>query len=419
MKLRLLHTADWHLGHSLHGLDRTGEHADFLAWLLDTLESESVDGLLVAGDIFDAANPPATALAAWYGFLVDAWKRLPRLQIVVVGGNHDSASRLEAPHPFHEAMGRVRVVGGLPRVGGQPDVERLIVPLAGADGRTAAFAVAVPFLRPADLPPAPAGDDGTALAAGVRGVYAQALAAARDRARAGEALVALGHLYLAGGQLSELSERKILGGNLHALSDDLFPSDVAYAALGHLHLAQPVGGREHVRYSGSPLPLSFAERDYAHQVVVAELDGRECAVRSVRVPVFRELRRLPAGGPAPLAQVLAELAALPSASALPESAWPWVEVLVELSEPEPGLRSMLEKAAEGRAARLVRIPSPRLTGSGRPLAEAAPERTLADLGPEDVFRRKWERDHRSEPPPEVLAAFHELLDALFREERAA
>jgi len=428
--LRLLHTSDWHLGHTLHGLDRTREHGAFLDWLLGTLEAERVDALLVAGDVFDASNPPAIAVAQWYRFLADAWRRLPRLQIVVVGGNHDSAARLDAPHPLLDALGRLHVVGGLPRRAGALDAERLVVPLTDAAGRTAAFAAAVPFLRPADLPldpqahgrgtPAEAAAEGDALLAGTGAIYGEALAAARARATGGEALVALGHLYVAGGQVSELSERKILGGHLHALPSDLFPDDLAYVALGHLHLAQRVGGREEVRYAGSPIALSFDERHYPHQVVLFALEGARAAeIRALPVPCVQELRRVPGDAARPLEDVLAARAAQPAGAELPEEAWPWLEVRVALSAPEPALRSILDEAVDGKAARLLRIAPPRLDGTGAALAESAPRQALTDLEPGDVFEKKWARDHAAAPPPEVVAAFQELLGALLADDQAA
>jgi exonuclease SbcD len=111
--MKILHTSDWHLGHSLHDHSREAEHQAFLAWLLDTLEVESVDALLICGDVFDNANPAAQSQALWYRFLAEAQHRLPGLDIVVIGGNHDSAARLDAPDPLLRAL-RVRVVGGLP-----------------------------------------------------------------------------------------------------------------------------------------------------------------------------------------------------------------------------------------------------------------------------------------------------------------
>jgi exonuclease SbcD len=116
--VRLLHTSDWHLGHTLHGINRKYEHGKLLAWLADTAVEENIDAILISGDVFDAASPPTEAQEMWCRFLVDTWKRLPHLQIVVIGGNHDSAARLQVTDPFLRALGRLHVVGGIrmPRV---------------------------------------------------------------------------------------------------------------------------------------------------------------------------------------------------------------------------------------------------------------------------------------------------------------
>ncbi|MFN7147211.1 MAG: exonuclease SbcCD subunit D, partial [Myxococcota bacterium] len=253
--------------------------------------------LVVAGDLFDGRNPPAQAQEQLYRFLVDLRARRPSIDVVLVGGNHDSAQRLDAPGSMMRALG-IHMVGGLPRRADRSlDVDALLVPLTDARGAVAAWVAAVPFLRLADLPSTD-GDD--PLVEGVRAVYAEALDAARAKRQPGQALVATGHCYMRDGELSELSERKILGGNQHALPVGVFPEDVAYVALGHLHLAQPIG-RPGVRYSGSPLPLSMPERTYPHQVCVVKLDGERLAeVRPARVPRVTDLLRVPESGALPL-----------------------------------------------------------------------------------------------------------------------
>jgi exonuclease SbcD len=410
MPLRLLHTSDWHLGHTLHGIERVEEHAAFLAWLADTVEREDVDALLVAGDVFECSNPPAAAVAAWFDFLAAVHRRRPHLQVVVVGGNHDSASRLDAPDRILRALAPFHVVGGLPRRNddGRIDLDRILVPLRDRAGAVRALAAAVPFLRAADLPGGALED----LAGAVRGIYGAVLAEAERRRAPDQALVALGHLYLAGGEISALSERKILGGDQHALPADVFGDGWSYVALGHLHRAQTVGGRERVRYAGSPLPLSFTERDYAHQVVLVALDGARAAeIRAIPVPRAVELVRVPADGPEPLAAVLEAIRRLPPADLTPPHEWPFLEVQVALDRPEPGLRPAIAEEVRGKRVRLVRIASV-LRGTGRALGDVESRRTLAELLPEEVFRRRWERDHEGAPPADLLAAFHELVDAV-------
>ena len=406
--MRLLHTSDWHLGHTLYDVSREAEHAAFLDWLLETLEAQAVDALLVAGDIFDTANPGADAQAAWYHFVARARRRLPRLDVVVIGGNHDSAARLDAPDPLFAALG-VRVVGGLPRGRGARDLERLLVPLHDAKGRVGAWVAAVPYLRPADLPPVPV-EPGDRLVEGVRAVYGEVLSAARRRRQPGQALVAMGHCYMTGSELSAMSERKILGGNQHALPVDLFPEDVAYAALGHLHKAQRVGGREGVRYSGSPLPLSLSEAGYRHQVLLVELKGDALeGVRPLTVPRTTDMVRVPAREAVPLEEVVALLEALPvRQEGAPEWTRPYLEVCVALPRPEPSLRQKVEKVLEGKAVRLVKL-TPAYTGTGGALAEAQPGLSLKERTPEEVFRARYARDFQEPPSPVLLEAFHTLL----------
>jgi len=407
--LRLLHTSDWHLGHWLHDLSREHEHDRFLDWLLDTLEAEQIDALLVAGDVFEAANPPVHATAQWFRFLATARRRLPDLDIAVIAGNNDSPSRLAAPNPMFRALG-MHVVGATPA-----DPADMVVPLRDRDGAIAAWVAAVPFLRPGDLPRSqPAADD--PLVEGVRQVYAGVLEAARARREPGQALVAMGHCFMVGTEISQISERRILGGNQHALPVNIFPGDVAYAALGHLHKPQRIGRREHVRYCGAPIPLAMNEARYKHQVVVAELDGDALRdVRTIAVPRAVDLLRVPGQRPAPLADVVPQLLALPDRDLLtPDEQRPYLEVRVALPRPEPSLRRDVEDALRGKQARLVKL-EVQYTGDGLALGDATPGTSLRDLEPENVFLRRYRRDHEQEPPESLMAAFNELLDSVRQE----
>ncbi len=401
--MRVLHTSDWHLGHLLHDVSREREHAAFLRWLVATIEAEAVDAVLITGDIFDGGNPSAAAQAMWFGFLAEVHRRRPALTVVAIAGNHDSPSRLVAPSPLLASV-RAHVVGALPRAeGGGFAAGDLCVPLPGPDGEVAAWAVAVPFLRPVDL------DDDSE--GGVRGVYEAALAAARARRRPGQAIVVLGHLNVTGGEPSWLSERRVSVGGVEAIGADVVggnAGDVAYVALGHLHKAQRVGA-DHVRYAGSPIPLAMTEADYRHQIVMVDLVGDQLsAIRTREVPRTIQLLRIPRVA-APLADVLAALETLDDE--LPgedPDLRPLLEVRVRLTEPEPHLRARIEQAVRGKRPRLVRI-APEHGGDRRALGDAAPAQALADLDPRDVLRRKWGREHDGEVPADVLRAFEQLL----------
>lgn len=402
--MRILHTSDWHLGHTLHEHHRRHEHQHFLGWLLDTLESEKVDALIVAGDIFDTSNPPSSAQDMLYRFIAQARTRLPCLDMVFVGGNHDSPSRLDAPHPLLHQLGVV-MVGGYVREGG----DRMVVPLRGRDGEISAWVAAVPFLRAGDWA---GGDDENAcgMIEGVRKAYQRVLDKVAEKRRPEHALIATGHCYMTRATLSESSERKIHGGNQHPLPVDIFPDDVDYVALGHLHFAQPVDGREHVRYSGSPIPLSLDERSYHHAVWIVDFEGgRFAGAAERRIPRLVNIVRVPEkGGAATLDEICAELRALAARKPEDDEALlPFLDVHIALPSPRANLRHELDQALEGRAARLARA-LPHYTGQDE--AWNRPGVNLKELHPEEVFQKMYDSRY-SEPMPDALrAAFHEILE---------
>ncbi|MET3129807.1 exonuclease SbcD [Oxalobacteraceae bacterium GrIS 1.11] len=410
--MRLLHTSDWHLGQTLHNFERGYEHQCFLAWLLDTIVEQEADALLIAGDIFDNANPSAAAQLQLYSFLQQARARAPRLNLLVIAGNHDSPGRLEAPGPLLEAHG-TRVIGHVARdAAGAIDLERMVLPLTGKSGAVEAWCLAIPFLRPGDVPRAPAeegpgsGPGPDPYLAGIALLYRQALALALTRRQPGQAIVAMGHCHMVGGEMSNDSERRIVIGGAEMLPSGIFDPLIAYAALGHLHLAQSVGRQQHLRYCGSPIPLSFAEVGYAHQILRVDLDGEAvAAITALPVPRAVPLLRVPAR-PAPLAQVLAELAALELPEAAPQ-AWPFLEVRVRLDAPEPGLRARVEAALEGKPVRLAKIET-----SSAARGASAPAPTLDQLDqmqPDDIFQRLYLQKYSSAAPAEQLSAFAELM----------
>lgn len=407
--MRLLHTSDWHLGQTLHNYDRAYEHQCFLDWLVETIVAEQADALLVAGDVFDNANPSAQAQRQLYRFVQQARARAPWLQVVIIAGNHDSPGRLEAPVPLLEVHGAT-VVGSVPRgAGGEIDLDRLLVPLADRSGAVKAWCMAVPFLRPGDVPRLVEPGDGIdPYLQGVALLYRQAFERARSRCGDGQAILAMGHCHMVDGQASLDSERRIVIGGTDALPASMFDPAIAYAALGHLHLAQRVGQKEHLRYCGSPLPLSFSETDYQHQVLRIDLDGtRVREVAGIKVPRAVELLRVPAA-PAPLGEVLAALEAL-SLPELPGHAWPYLEVRVLLERPEPGLRSQIEAALAGKPVRLAKIEPTRKVATAAPLEDAMTLDQLAQLKPDDIFRRLYQQRYGEEAPAEQLSAFTELM----------
>jgi DNA repair protein SbcD/Mre11 len=402
--MRLIHTSDWHLGQTLHSFERDYEHQCFLDWLLDTLVTEQADVLLIPGDIFDNANPSAAAQKQFYRFLQQAKTRVPHLNIVIIAGNHDSPGRLEAPAPFLEAMDAC-VIGFVPRLNdGSIDLNRLVVPLKNRLGEIAAWCLAIPFLRPGDVPRVEDLAEGRdPYMAGITLLYQQALAHALSLRQAGQPIIALGHCHMVGGEISQDSERPIVIGGTEPLSAAMFDANIAYAALGHLHLAQSVGKQDRIRYCGSPIPMSFAEVTYPHQVL--RIDASE--ITPLPIPRAVELLRIPAK-PAPLAAVLSELAALEFPDELTPQQHPYLEVRVRLDEPEPGLRAQIEAVLEGKPVRLAKIETSFSINKNAPTeTEALAE--LEQLQPDAIFARLYQQKFAADAPSELMAAFAELM----------
>ena len=409
MALKIIHTADWHLGQSFFGYDRQPEHTAFLKWLAETVADRQIDVLLIAGDVFDVANPSASAQRQFYHFLKEINLANPGLQVVVVAGNHDSAARLEAPNPLLEELG-IAVVGVVKRnESGEIDFNSLLLPLRHRDGSVQAYCMAVPFLRQGDYPPTDQKDQNTYVA-GVERMYRGLYEFAMEKAGTELPLVAMGHLHVLGAELSDddRSERVIMGG-LESVTSDSFPRELAYTALGHIHKAQKVGGREEVRYSGSPLPMSFSETNYRHQVVLVTLEGRTPAsIEPLIIPQTVALIRVPKV-PVPPAQVLEALRALPdkletdSACALA----PFLEVRVLLTEPAPGFRNEVEEVLTNKFVRLVSIVPSYPKQAGNTEERVLSIHDLQQIDPLDMIKRTYESKYANALP--------ESLERLFRE----
>lgn len=395
--LTFIHTSDWHLGHELHGHPREAEHDAFLAWLLDELDTQNADALIVTGDVYDVANPPVSAIRRLYAFLAAATARRPALQIVIIGGNHDSAARINLPAALMDAD-RVRFVGSLPRCDGSPDMEALLVPLAGKAGAVAAWLGAVPFCRPGDLG-----------AENLQSLYAAVAQAGAERA--GDLpLILTGHLHVSGAAVSELSERRIVVGGEEAQAASLFDARAAYVALGHLHRPQDIAGPTRIRYAGSPFPLSATERDYRHSISVCRLTPEKSVPDICEVPIPRPVAFLtvPERGSARLDAVVAALESL-TLGDLPRERQPFVEVSVEVDGPEPHLQSRILAAIDGKPVRLTRIMRQHIAA---PLSDsgALGGSDLMELQPEAVFVALHGARHGGNPPAEDLAkAFAQLL----------
>lgn len=401
--IRILHTADWHLGQTFFGYDRTQEHEHFLDWLAGVLTKNKIDVLIVAGDVFDVSNPSAASQRMFYRFIHRVTTENPRLQLVVVAGNHDSAARLESPLPLLQEM-RTEIKGIVRKQNGKIDYEHLLVELKNAAGEVEALCLAVPFLRQGDY--LVVETEGNPYAEGVKELYARLLKYALKKRTDGQALVAVGHLLATGSEIAEKdhSERIIIGG-LESVSPESFPEQIVYTALGHIHKAQRVLGRENIRYAGSPLPMSFAEKHYHHGVVKVTLDeGWAVEIEKLEYTPLVRLLSIPATEAAAPDEVLDELRGLE----LPEDEpMPYLEVKVKLSEPEPMLRQQVEEILEGKPVRLARIVSFYRQAAEGSVEEEVLTAGLQEMNPLQIVKATFENSYQTEMPEELVNLFQE------------
>lgn len=378
--MKILHTADWHLGQTFYEYDRREEHLHFLEWLKQQIRQHEIDVLLIAGDVFDSPNPSAESQRMYYRFLREVTSENPSLQIIIIAGNHDSAARLEAPNPLLENM-NVTVRGVVRRnAEGEIDLQHLIVPLY-TEGEVTAYCLAVPYLRQGDYPSA------ENYSKGVQLLYEQLFNEVKEK---GLPVIAMGHLQATGSEISEddRSERTVIGG-LECVSPDAFDEAIAYTALGHLHRSQRVSHRENVRYSGTPMPMSFAERNNASGVVMITISAEGTGIERLAFEPLAGVMSIPRQA-RPLEEVLQAIGDLPDGDVTLRS--PYLEIKILMTEPEPSYKYKIEEALKGKAVRLARIAAmlPQKKASGIVATSYEELQTIRPLDMAlDVFKRKY------------------------------
>ena len=273
--LTILHTSDWHLGRRLYGRMRYEEFEAFLSWLEEMISAQKVDVLIVAGDIFDTMTPSNRAQALYFEFLGRVSKSCCQ-HVVIVAGNHDSPTFLDAPSQVLKFL-NVHVIGTA-----CDDLTDEVLVLNDADGTPHCIVAAVPYLRDRDVRSSSAGESAKTkdanVIAGICAHYDEVASIAKaQQAKLAEAnqghipIIATGHLFAAGGTTTDDDGvRELYVGSLGKISADMFDECFDYVALGHLHVPQRVGGRESIRYSGSPIAMGFGEARQQKQVLLVK-----------------------------------------------------------------------------------------------------------------------------------------------------
>jgi exonuclease SbcD len=407
--MKILHTSDWHIGRTLYGRKRYEEFEAFLNWLAETMQHYEIDALLVAGDVFDTSAPSNRAQELYYRFLCRVAASSCR-HVVVVAGNHDSPSFLDAPKELLKALD-VHVVGSA----SDPRDEVLV--LRDAQSAPDLIVCAVPYLRDRDIRLSEAGesveDKDRKLIEGIRSHYATVAELAEQKRRtlgAGIPVVAMGHLFTAGGQTADGDGvRELYVGSLARVTAEIFSESFDYVALGHLHVPQRVNGSETVRYSGSPLPMGFGEARQRKNLCLVEFGGAAASVQLLDVPVFQKLERI-GGDWNSIASRILELSLT--------GARCWLEVAYEGGDVAGDLRERLDAALSGTQMEILRIKNNRIID--RVLGQISAEETLDDLNVDDVFERCLAvHEVPEEQRPELLRTYREAVSSLYDDDTRA
>lgn len=285
--MRILHTADWHLGIKLHKKDLSEDHKIFFEWLVTMIKEREIEALLISGDIFDQANPSPEARQLYYSFL----KQLIHLKckVIITGGNHDSPAVLNGPKDIL-AMLNVNIIGNVPIV-----IDEGIIELKNKQGQIECLVCAVPYLRDADIRTATENETYKNRIeqryTGMKRHFQTMVDYCQKKYGEKTPIILMGHLFTSGVATSD-SERDITMGSLNMFSSNDFPDTCKYIALGHIHRPQRVGNSETIRYSGSPIPLSFSEK--TDKKIVLELEVYNNCIQNViphETPAVRTLKR--------------------------------------------------------------------------------------------------------------------------------
>ncbi|RXJ84268.1 exonuclease SbcCD subunit D C-terminal domain-containing protein [Arcobacter sp. CECT 8985] len=399
--MKIIHTSDWHLGQNFMGKSRIEEHEAFLSWLLETIEEKQIELLLVSGDIFDTGTPPNYALELYYNFLKQLSSKKSLKTTIITAGNHDSVSTLKAPKQLLEAL-NVHVV-----VNGDED-ENIIIPIK-EDEETKAIVCAVPFLRDSvirqSLGAETVSDKEKLANNGIKAYYEKAYNNAKELEQ-NTPIIAMGHLTTVGSRSSE-SERDIYIGGTLDIGGDYLASMFDYVALGHLHINQTVGASNnlgHVRYSGSPIPLSFSESKNTQKVNVVTID-EDVKVEELKVPLKRKLQVIKGD----LETIKKELKAIEDKST-------WIEVHIKDDNPMFANTEIRELATKLE----LTILAVKIEKSEKQLrAKELKAISLDELSVQEVFEKRLELEEieNSEFKEQLSQTFNEVVSNLHESEQ--
>jgi exonuclease SbcD len=403
--MKILHTSDWHLGRTLYSKkERQEEHTKFLDWLLKTINENSIDLLLIAGDIFDTASPSSTSQKMYYDFLIKV-RTAGCENVIVVGGNHDSPSFLNAPKDILAAL-NVAVVGNATE-----NIEDEIIVVKDDKGNPTIIVCGVPFLRERDISRFAEGenysDRSKRINDNIKKHYEEiAKLAVGKRKELGKEIpiIATGHLSVAGGQRNEDDGvRETYIGNIEAVGSDIFPDTFEYVALGHYHIPSKI--KEHIRYCGSPIPMGFGEAKQTKCVYVIDYTkGKN--IETIDIPVFQKLESI-VGDKKFIEKRLTELKK--------EKSSVWVEVIYKGDEIFPDLFAWTNEQVADSNIEVLKLQNRQHLNEILTTNDTTD--SLDELNAFDVFDKLLEKASISDEQKEELKeTYKEIVDGLSIEE---
>jgi exonuclease SbcD len=403
--MKILHTSDWHLGRTLYSKkERQEEHKAFLEWLLKTIKENSIDLLLIAGDIFDTASPSTTSQRMYYDFLVKV-KTAGCENVIVVGGNHDSPSFLNAPKDILAAL-NVAVIGNATE-----NIEDEILVVKDNNGNPTIIVCGVPFLRERDISRFAEGenysDRSKRINENIKKHYEEiAELAENKRKELGKQIpiIATGHLSVAGGQRNEDDGvRETYIGNIEAVGSDIFPDTFEYVALGHYHIPSKI--KEHIRYCGSPIPMGFGEAKQTKCVYVVDY-AKGQNIETIEIPIFQKLESI-VGDKIFIEKRLTELKK--SGSSV------WVEVIYKGDEVFPDFSAWTNEQVTNSEIEVLKLQNRQHLNEVLTTNDTTD--SLDELNAFDVFDKLLDKSSISDEQKEELKeSYKEIVDGLNIEE---
>jgi exonuclease SbcD len=400
--MKILHTADWHLGRLLYGQKRYAEFEQFLNWLVSFIDQHQIDVLLVAGDIFDTTTPSNRSQALYYKFLSNVSNTCCK-HVVITGGNHDSPTLLNAPKQLLKVL-NVHIVGEIAE-----NIADEVIILKNSDGISEAIICAVPYLRDRDVRRVVSGESqeekSKKLINGIADHYNQVAYIAEEiQTKTGPLpIIGMGHLFTSSERTNNGDGvRELYVGTLAYLDGTMFPTSFDYLALGHLHIAQKVGKNENMRYSGSPIPMGFNEASQSKKVVVVDFDKKTPAITEYEIPCFKELHRI-AGS---VTEILEKIENLKS-----QNKSGWLEIELTFGDVVTDLIQQINNVLKDTNLEALLIKNKII--EQRILSQANINETLEDLNPEDVFVRCLDANEVSQEAREhLMFSYNEIVSQI-------